>query len=138
MLCGVSLHQHPQTGPGIFQTSPSILPKPKGRGHSSNLCQMPCKKCEQVQGGQRRKIILLIQPDTGRTHHCSRANCILVHCTRRGRQVCIHATWPKCALCRWHLDTFLKCSVVLLGALLALSLIPFVSQKKTGLASAPC
>lgn len=135
LLYGVSLHQHPQTSPGIFQTGPSILPTPKGRVHSTNLCQMPCKKCEQVQGVQRRKKIVLIQPETGRTHHYSRANCILdmcTHdlCTQRGTQVCLHsrATWLKSALCRWHLDTFLKCSVVLLGVLLGLSLISFVYQ----------
>lgn len=118
-----------------WHLSNSILQTPKGRVHSSNLCQMPYKKCEQVQGVQRRKKILLIQPETGRTHHYSRANCILdmcTHnlCTQRGTQVCIHsrATWPKSALCRWHLDTFLKCSVVLLGVLLGLSLISFVYQ----------
>lgn len=81
LLYGVSLHQHPQTGPGTFQTGPSILQKPKERVNSSNLCQMPCKKCEQDQGGQRRKKVLLIQPETGRTHHYSRANCILDMCT---------------------------------------------------------
>lgn len=121
-------------------------PKAKGRVHSSNFSQMPCKKCEQVQGVQGRKKILLIQPETGRTHLAisSRANCILGMCThnlstQRGGQVCIHshATWPKCALCKWHLDTFLKCSEVLLGVLLGLSLIAFVYQNKTCLASAP-
>lgn len=79
----VSLHQHPQTGPGIFKTDPSILQKPKGRVHSPNFCQIPCKKCEQVQGVQGRKKILLIQPESGRTHSAisSRANCILDMCT---------------------------------------------------------
>lgn len=130
----VSLHQHPQTGPGIFQTNPSILQKPRGRVHSPNFCQIKyharnvskCKECKE-----ERKFCWSSQSQAEHIQQLAPgliAFWICAHITF------LHREGDRCASIHLQLGqsvlsvggTWTPSSSVLLRVLLGLSLISFV------------